>query len=67
MLYTPILVECSNNIAFDYLVAYKTLMAKDLIIMVLAVGQTLPFIMSFTKKRSLAFGACKVLNVEMFP
>jgi len=64
---TPGLVEGGEDVALDDLVADVAQVAKQLVVVGLAVGQTLPLVVTVPQKRFLALGTNKVLHMPMFP
>jgi len=65
MVDAPSLVECGENVALNHLIAYVAQVAKELVVVGLAVSQTLPLIMAVAKEGLFALGANKVLNVPV--
>lgn len=65
MLDAPILIQCPYNVALDHLIANEALVSKELIVMLLAISQTLALVMSFAEERALAPGANKVIHVKV--
>ena len=63
---TPGLVESSEHIRLDHLVTHIAQVAKQLMVVSLAVGQTLPLIMSVAQERFLTLGTHKMLHMPMF-
>jgi hypothetical protein len=61
----PGLVERGEHVALDDLVAHVAEVAKQLVVVRLAVGQALALVVTVTEERLLALGAHKVLHVPM--
>lgn len=61
------LIQGPDSFALNYLLADETLMAKELVIVELAIGQALSFIMPLAQKGPLASGANEVINMEVLP
>lgn len=66
MLNAPILVQSPDYVALDHLLAHKALVAKHLVIVLLAIGQPLALIMPFAQEGPLAAGANKMVDVKVF-
>jgi len=62
----PGLVEGREHVALDHLVADVAKVSKQLMVVSLAIGQTLPLIMTIAQERFLTLGTDKVLHAPMF-
>jgi len=64
---TPCLVQRREHVTLDHLVACVAKVTKELVVVSLTIGQTLPFIMPVSKEGFLTLCTDKVFNVPMFP
>ena len=62
----PSLVKSREDVTLDDLVAHVAEVAKELVVVSLAVGKALPFVVTIAEERLLTFGTNEMLNVPMF-
>jgi len=67
VVHTPSFVESGEYVALNDLVAHKTQVAEQLVVMSLTIGKAFLLVMAMSQKRLLTLGADKVLNMPMFP
>ena len=63
---TPGFIEGSEHIALYHLITHITQVTKQLVIVSLTVGKTLPLVVTVTKEWFLALGTHKMLDMPMF-